>query len=188
MDDAAVTKATGKALGDWFAVLDERGARALAHIDIARILRDEHAVPGWWSQMVTVEYERHIGRRETGQSQSGDYAASRGRTLPGTPDEVLARWLERLPTDAAFDGVPFDGDPAVSRTEKWRYWRVKLTDGSKVTVTVTARAGKEAARAGSGAAGPGEASSVLSVGHEKLGTKADAERWKAFWASYVRGL
>ena len=180
MDDAAVTKATGKALGDWFAVLDERGARALPHIDIARILRDEHAVPGWWSQMVTVEYERHIGRRETGQSQGGDYTASRSRTLPGAPDEVLARWLERLRADAAFDGVPFGGEPAVSRTEKWRYWRVKLADGSKVTVTVTAKAGK--------AGGGGGAASLLGVGHEKLGTKADAERWKAFWSSYVRDL
>lgn len=189
MDDAAVVKATGKSLGAWYALLDERGARSLPHSAIARLLRDEHGVPGWWSQMVTVEYEKHIGRRETGQSQSGEYTASRSRTLPGSPDDVLERWLERLPAEAAFDGVPYAGEPAISRTAKWRYWRVKLVDGSKVTVTVTAKAGKAGAAAAAGASGgvgaSGGASSVLGVGHEKLAAKADAERWKVYWKAYL---
>jgi hypothetical protein len=192
VDDAAVVKATGKALGDWFAVLDERGARSLPHRDIARLLGDEFGVPGWWSQTVTVEYEKHIGRRETGQSQSGAYTASRSRTFPGAPDEVLERWLERLPADAAFDGVAVAGEPAISRTAKWRYWRAKLADGSKVTVTVTAKAGKAGAGGRAGTARDADdadaAGSVLGVGHEKLAGRADAERWKAFWQAYLAEL
>ena len=66
MDDARVIEATGRPMADWISLLDARDGRALPHKDIARLLHDEFGVPGWWSQMVTVEYERAIGRREVG--------------------------------------------------------------------------------------------------------------------------
>ena len=97
MDDAKVSEATGRTLGEWFAILDDRGARDLPHKEIARLLKDDHGVPGWWSQSVTVEYEKSIGRRETGQRQSGDFEANATRTLPVTTDEALDSWLARLP-------------------------------------------------------------------------------------------
>ena len=89
--------ATGRALGDWFAILDGHGGRELPHRDIARLLQDEYDVPGRWSQNVAVEYEKHIGRRETGQTQAGDYEAAVTRTLPGDMDAALSRWVEGLP-------------------------------------------------------------------------------------------
>ncbi len=97
MDDARVIAATGKPLGDWFAILDERGARDLPHKSNARLLRGDYGVPGWWSQSVTVEYETHIGRRETGQRQSGEYEAGVARTLPVTLGAALDGWqMNRL--------------------------------------------------------------------------------------------
>ena len=174
MDDAAVTKATGKSWREWFAILEERGARSLPHVDIARLLRDEHGVPGWWSQSVTVAYEKEIGRRETGQRCDGDYSASVSRTVAGAPDEVLGLWAARLTAAGELGGVPFAAEPAVSRTEKWRYWRVKLADGSKVTVNISAKAGG--------------ASTVLGVGHDKIASKPEAERWKSFWKAYLAAL
>jgi hypothetical protein len=174
MDDAPVLKVTGKSLGEWFEILDERGARALSHKEIARLLHEDHGVPGWWCQSVTVEYEKHIGRRETGQRQSGQYTTTASRTLPGTMDEALDRWLARLPAadeGPAFDGVPFAGEPSISRTPKWRYWRVGLADGAKVTVSISAKPGGKAA--------------LLAVETDKLAGKADIERWKAYWKAYL---
>jgi len=88
---------------------------------------------------VTVEYERHIGRRETGQSQSGDYEGTATRSLPGTMDEVLDGWVARLPAEPgpAFDGVAFAAEPSVSRTEKWRYWARLARRRIRVTVTIS---------------------------------------------------
>jgi hypothetical protein len=177
VDDAAVIKATGKALHAWFAILEERGARSLPHADIARLLHDDYGVSGWWSQSVTVAFEKEIGRRETGQRQSGEFTTTVSRTLPGTLDEALDRWLARLPagdSDAAFDGAAFATEPSISRTEKWRYWRVGLADGSKVTVYISAKPDGEA--------------SLLAVESDKLTGKADIDRWKAYWRVYLAEL
>jgi hypothetical protein len=182
MDDAAVIKATGKTLGEWFAILDGRGAPEIPHKEIARLLHDECGVPGWWSQMVTVEYERRIGRRETGQEQSGEFTTTVSKTLPGTMDEALGRWLAALPAggaEAAFDGVAFAAEPSVSRTEKWRYWRVRLADGAKVTVTIGAK--PDGGKAG------GEAA-LLAVETGKLAGRAEIQRWKAFWKAHLAGI
>ena len=174
MDDAAMIKATGKALGEWCAILDGRGAPSLTHKEIARVLREEYGVPGWWSQMVTVEYERKTGRRETGQLASGEFRTTVSKTLTGGMDEALDRWLAALPTgdDPAFDGVPFAAEPSVSRREKRYYWRVLLADGAKVTVFISAKPG-------------GAEATLLAVETGKLGGKADMERWKAYWKAYV---
>lgn len=174
MKDAAVIKATGKAWNAWFAILEERGARSLPHADIAKLLHDDYSVPGWWSQNVTVAYEKSIGRREAGQRCDGDYSTSASKTLPGTLDEVLERWLARVAGVDGLDGVPFATGPGVSRTEKWRYWRVALSDGSNVAVNISAKAKG--------------ASCVLAIEHDKLAGKPEAERWKSFWKAYLSAL
>ena len=177
MDDASVIKATGKAWTEWFAILDEHEARSLPHKEIARLLREDHGVASWWSQSVTVEYEKRIGRREPGQRQSGEYTATVSRRFPGTMDEALDRWLVLLPagSDArAFDGLPFAEEPSISRTEKWRYWRVRLADGSKVTVYISAK--------------PGGEGSLLAVESGKLADQAAVSRWKAHWKAYLARL
>jgi len=177
LDDAAVIKATGRSVRDWIATLDERGARTLPHKEIARLLRDDLGVPSWWSQMVTVEYERAIGRRETGQSAGGEFRTTVSRTLPGTMEEALDRWLARRAAgdeEAAFDGVPFAAEPTLSRAPKRTYWRVPLADGSRVTVFFSAK--------------PGGAAALLAVEAGRLGGTADIARWKTFWKAYLADL
>jgi hypothetical protein len=176
MEEARVISATGKAPAEWFASLDAHGARELPHKEIARILREDCGVPSWWSQMITVEYEKHIGRRETGQ-RGGTYTSTTSRTMPGTMDEVFERWLALLaaaPEQGASDGVPWAAEPGVSRKEKWRYWRVALADGSKVTVTISDK--------------PGGDGSILAATSNKLACKDDAARWKAYWKAFLAGL
>ena len=183
MNETPVMRATGRELHEWFEMLDGHEAHDLPHKDIARLLSSEYGVPGWWSQNVTVEYEKHIGRRETGQTQSGDYEATVTRTFPGTMDEVLERWTARLPEDpasATLDGIEFAGEPGVSKTAKWRYWRVALADDSRVTVTIAQKPG--------GPATAGGPASTLSVTSGKLPTRDDVSRWKAFWRAYLDEL
>jgi hypothetical protein len=68
----------------------------------------------------------------------------------------------------------------VSRTEKWRYWRAALADGTRVTVTISDKPGS-AAKAG----GP---ASTLAVTSSKLASREDAARWKSFWRAYLNEL
>jgi hypothetical protein len=177
VDDVKVLAATGKTLGDWCMILDERGARDLPHKDIARLLQTDYGVPGWWSQSVTVEYEKRIGRRETGQRQSGEYEAAVTRTLPVTVDAALDSWQARLPEPGpggAFDGVAFSGEPSTSRTQKRRYWRVGLADGSRVTVDFSTK--------------PDGKGAQVAVQHGKLAGRHDVDRWKAFWRAYLQAF
>lgn len=45
-------------------------------------------------------------------------------------DEALDRWLRLVGDRKEFDGVVFGRAPKVSRTEKRRFWRCGLADGS----------------------------------------------------------
>ena len=182
MDGAAVVKATGRTLDDWFAILEERGAGSLTHKDIARLLRDDCGVPGWWSQMLTVEYERKIGRREVGQRTTGEFRTTVSRTLSGTMDEALDRWLAALPpagAGAAFDGAAFASEPTIRGTEKRRSWRVTLTDGARITAVISAKP-QVAAKGGE--------ATLLAVETSRLTGRSGIDRWKAFWKGYLPGI
>ncbi len=80
MSDAAVQAKTGKNWKEWFAILDRAGAKKMRHPEIAQYLHDKHAVPPWWTQMVTVNYERARGMRDVHEKPDG-YSVSVSRTI-----------------------------------------------------------------------------------------------------------
>jgi hypothetical protein len=123
---------TDRSWSQWVAVLDEWGARERSHTEIARWLNQDLGVDGWWSQSITVEYEKHIGRRVLRQRGSTFSATgSKVIAVPAdvarsawTDEQVRARWLpgvelrqrpNRAPIVARFDApegrvvVSFDG-------------------------------------------------------------------------------
>ena len=65
MSDAAVKAKTGKTWAEWIAALDKAGAKAMSHKEITKLLSSRHKLADWWSQMVTVGYERAKGLRES---------------------------------------------------------------------------------------------------------------------------
>src|SRR5215217_4805821 len=75
-----VVEVTGRGWQAWFGVLDGWGAASHSHTEIARWLREEHGVDGWYSQSITVGYERARGLRAPGQRPDG-FAAGASRTI-----------------------------------------------------------------------------------------------------------
>ncbi len=74
----------------------------MPHKEIAGYLYSNQKLPGWWAQMVTVEYERARGLREKYQT-SGGFADSASRTVAAnlarlyrawTDEKVRRRWLK----------------------------------------------------------------------------------------------
>jgi hypothetical protein len=63
--------------------------------------------------------------------------------------------------------------PETSSTEKFRYWRCGLEDGSRVGVSIYDKASGMAA---------------IGLGHERLGSEAEVERWRAFWKALLAKL
>jgi hypothetical protein len=172
ISDEAVTGATGRDWAGWRGYLDGIGAAALDHKAIAARL-SAVGVPGWWAQMVTVEYERMIGRRGVGQRCDGAFSASASRTIAGDKDGALARWRALVDDMAEFGGIACDGKPRVSASGNWRYWKADFEDGSRVSVNICDKAGGKAS---------------LGVSHDKIADLAAAERWKAVWKALLARL
>ncbi len=88
-------------------------------------------------------------------------------------DQALKAWKRHVANARDLNGVAFANKPRTSTTDKWRYWRVELADQTKVTIVI-------------GNKGAGKA--LLAANHEKLSDKKAADRWKAFWKSFLNNV
>lgn len=163
MSDEAVKAATGKDWSKRRTFLDKTGAAENPH---KQIVFDLHAkgLPGWWAQSVTVGYERMIGRRAVGQRCDGAFWASASRMVVGDIDTALARWLSLIGDRVDYGDAVAEGPPRVSESANWRYWKLDLDDGSRVSVTICSKGADKA---------------ILAVGHEKVADAGAAARWKS---------
>lgn len=173
LSNESVQKATGKSRREWFSLLETINAQHLPHKETAQKLVQEFGVPGWWAQGITVEFERAIGRRVVGQTHEGDFQAAATTTLSGSMDDVLMLWQNQIKNFGDFNEVKFSNKPSSNKTDKWRYWRVNLEDGSKVAVIIGQKpTGKI----------------HLAVNHEKLPDSNAVERWKLYWKAFLKDL
>jgi hypothetical protein len=106
VSDARVRATTGHGLDHWFAVLDAFGAVERGHTAAARHIQRDHGVSAWYSQGITVAYERARGVRTLNQLCSGDFAVSVSKVVGAPPAGVAdafarherrARWLAAAP-------------------------------------------------------------------------------------------
>jgi hypothetical protein len=92
--DAAIVKKTGHGYDHWFAVLDGFDARTKGHAAAVMHLHEDHGVPGWHGQMITVAYERARGLRAVNQTCAGDFQVSVSKTVPASVSEVVGAFDE----------------------------------------------------------------------------------------------
>lgn len=156
--DDAVKRATGRDWAEWFKVLDKAGAKTMAHRDIAAMVSETFGAGSWWSQMVTVTYERERGLREVHQTAAG-YVANVSRTFD-------------VPVDALFDAFR-----RLAKKEKYKErtatapksLRLTAPDDTSVEVGFSAK---------------GDSKSSVAVQHSKLASQKDVAKRKEYW----RGL
>jgi Domain of unknown function (DUF4287) len=169
MSDLAVSEKTGRTWEEWARLLDARGARSMIHRDIAKYLHVEHGVPSWWAQMVTVGYERIRGLRDMGQRRSGEYEASKSKTLPASLPKLYRavsvartreKWLPRVKW-------------TVRRAIAEKSIRVTWEDGTSVELYFVAK-------------GPNK--SQIAIQHRKLASKAQVAKAKAYWGERLEEL
>ena len=169
MSDVSVQKATGRTWDQWVAALDHEKADTWPHREIAEYLHTKFNVPDWWTQMVTVGYERIKGLRTRGQRRDGSYEASKSKVFPVpvgalfaafADDDARARWLT-------------DVEPEVRHTVKNKSVRMRWPDGSAVDVGFLSKSPTK---------------SQVAIGHRKLASQAHATRAKAFWTEKLAAL
>lgn len=79
--DEALQKTTGKNWQEWIACLEEWGAKERSYLEISRYLSDEFGLNDWWSQGITVGYERKTVRRSVGKLSAGVFSAGIDTTI-----------------------------------------------------------------------------------------------------------
>lgn len=167
MSDAAIKKATGRDWREWVALLDAEKCAEKPHRDIA-IYVHSMGTPDWWSQSVTVGYERIRGLRAIGQRRGGHYEASKSRTF-AVPVAKLYKAFTAARTRAKW--LP-DKVTMRSTNENTRI-RFVMADDTSVEAYFTAK---------------GDKKSAVAITHQKLPDKATVDRMKAWWAERFDAL
>ena len=73
---------TGKQLSEWLRELDDQSAKEWTHKQTVAYLAEKHGLDAWWAQMITVDYEKHHGKRVVGETQDAGFEIGVQRTLP----------------------------------------------------------------------------------------------------------
>ncbi|MGQ0648913.1 MAG: hypothetical protein ACT4P7_15250 [Gemmatimonadaceae bacterium] len=169
MSDDKIKEKTNRTWEQWTRVLDGHDAEKMVHGDIARLVNTTYHVGDWWTQAVTVGYERIKGLRALGQRRDGTYEVGKSRTFSvpvATLFEACAgagtrrRWL-------AASGVK------VRTATSPKSIRLAWGDGTIVVMEFTPK---------------GKDKSSIAVQHTKLPDKATAERLKVYWAEQLTAL
>ena len=168
--EAKLRQNTGKGWREWLRILDAWGAKERKHREVARYLMDEHAVPGWWAQTITVGYERARGIRAKHQSLDGSFQVSVSKTFPvgvGKLFKVFAdtpqrnKWLER-------------GMLKVRTAHKDRSVRFDFRDGtSRVVASFDSK---------------GRSKTTVTIQHERLPDAGAVEEMRALWKELLDRL
>ncbi|HEX4469728.1 MAG TPA: hypothetical protein VH080_09340 [Gemmatimonadaceae bacterium] len=169
MSDASVKKATGCTWERWVIALDYAEAEAWTHQQITEYVQKKFNVPDWWTQMVTVGYERIKGLRARGQRRDGTYEVSKSKVLPVPLTELFASFDDSKRRKRWMTGV----EPEVRHTSPNKSMRLRWPDGSAVDIGFFDKGGSK---------------SQVAIGHRKLPSAADATRMKAFWSEKLQAL
>ena len=163
MSDEAVKAKTGCTWERWVHALDHHGAETMTHSEIAALVSKTYKVGSWWTQTVTVGYERIKGLRARGQRRDGTYEATKSRTF-GVPVATLHRAF----ADSATRSKWLDESGVKVRTSiPPKSIRLGFVDGSIVAVGFTPK---------------GDAKSMAALSHAKLPSKEAAEQVRKYWS------
>ena len=168
MSDAAVKAKTGKEWAGWFAVLDDAGAAELDHPAIATLLSEQHDLPGWWCQCITVNYEQARGRRVRHQTASG-FSAGVSKTFAVSLSDLYAATADPAKRKQWFPKGAFEPS---SQTRN-KYFRGACKKDARLEIGFYAK-------------GQGKAQIALAV--NKLANRADVERARKAWKAGLAKL
>jgi hypothetical protein len=169
MSDATIKARTGCTWERWVRALDQVAAHQWPHREIAAYVQQKYKVSGWWSQGVTVGYERIKGLRAIGQRRGGGYEASKSKTFAAPVSRLYRAFHDARTRRRWLGGVKLTVRTAVPD----KSMRVTWPDGTAVEWYFV---------------GKGTGKSQIVVQHSKLTDKSSADRMKAYWTERLGAL
>jgi hypothetical protein len=169
MSDAAVKAKTGCTWERWVTALDYHGADAWSHRGIAEFIHEKYKVPDWWTQMVTVGYERIKGLRDRGQRRDRGYEATKSKVFAAPLGRLYRAFADKRTRSRWLPGVNFTVRTATPK----KSMRITWTDGTSVELWFMNK---------------GAAKAQVQVQHRKLADKDAAVRMKEYWTERLAVL
>lgn len=163
VSEEAIRKGTGRGWDDWFRILDDWDGTSHTHTEIARHVNRELGVDGWWSQSVTVGYERARGMRAPNERPEG-FEVSVSKTIDMPPMEAWRAFVEPKRRRAWLDLAlrMRTGTRTMGRSARFDV----PSEGTRVNVSFDPK---------------GDDRSVVTVTHVKLADAADVAAHRADW-------
>lgn len=168
ISDAAIKAKTGCTWELWTKALDYAGAHAWPHRRVAEYVHKKFKVGDWWSQTVTVGYERIKGLRAIGQRRDGTFEAAKSKTFAVSLARLYRSWSEpRLRTK----WLPVN--LTVRSASPQKYMRITWPDETTVVIGFTKKSA---------------AKSQVAVQHTKLSDRAAVMKMKVYWQERLGAL
>jgi len=169
ISDAAVAAKTGKTWKEWFAILDEAGAKKMSHKQIVARLSERHAVGPWWQQMIAVTYEQQRGLRKLHEKPEG-FQISASKTI-GVPASMLyAAWTDARMRRRWLGSAPFKITTATSDKSLRIRWG---ENAERLDVSFYAK---------------GDSKTQVTIQHGRLPDSRKAGQMKRFWKEQLEAL
>jgi hypothetical protein len=170
MAEASLIKGTGHGWDHWLRLLDDWGATEHNHTEIARYVSADLGVGSWWSQTVTVGYERARGMRAMHQRPEG-FEVNVSKTIDLPAMEAWRAFVEPSRRAGWLDlGLRMrTGTRTMGRAARFDV----PTEGTRVNVAFTEK---------------GDDRSVVTVTHVKLADAADVAAHRADWKRRLAAL
>jgi len=169
ISDEAVQKSTGRTWKRWFAILNKAGAKKMEHKEIAKLLHNKYGISGWWSQMVTVQYEQEVKGRKKHQKSEG-FQISKSTTLPKSATKIFNT------INSPIKRVKWLADPGITITKSTKNKSIRGKWIDKKTIIEFQCYVKDINK------------TQLVVQHSKIRSSKEAEKMKSYWAKQLRNL
>jgi hypothetical protein len=166
--DDVVRRHTGRGWDEWRDLIEAWPGHHEGHAAVAAHLAAEYGLNGWWSQAVTVSWERISGRRVVNQRADGTFEAGKTRTVRIDHDVLRAALYDDEVRTDLFPGLatemrskPTTKVPRVAFPEGVALFTLTELDDGRVRVNVS---------------------------HGQLASPADVDHWKAYWAEWLDAI
>lgn len=169
MSDAVIREKTGCTWQKWVKSLDYHGAENMSHRDIARLVSEKYKVADWWTQAVTVGYERIKGLRAQGQRRDGTYEATKSRTFNVPVAALFDAWADA----GARKRWLGDAKVGIRTATKPKSMRIDWNGNTIIAVGFMSK---------------GPSKSSVAVQHTKLPDKETATKLKQYWSERLETL
>jgi hypothetical protein len=169
MSDAVIKEKTGCGWAKWVKSLDYHGAEKMSHREIAEMVSKKYKVPSWWTQTVTVGYERIKGLRARGQRRDGTFEATKSRTFNVPVATLFDAWSNAGTRKKWLD----DNTIKVRAATAPKSMRLGMADGAIVAVGFYPK---------------GKDKSSVAVQHAKLPDRETANSIKQYWTEKFDSL